>query len=173
MKLNIFIGLILLLSGVNLHASTQLNSSRVSGGSLKSILRYALNEDPKVLEAKANLASAEAQTKAAKAGHYPSLSVVNTQLLTQKNKNSDNRKFNPTLRGQLNLYSWGLVESEIEYSRHKEAFFKHKEEETREQVGKTIIEYYLMALRAKEMIDAHQDSLKRHEKILQKNRNNG
>ncbi|MBN6710575.1 TolC family protein [Haemophilus haemoglobinophilus] len=167
-KLNILTAIILLLFGVNLYASTIQSTSKAAEGSLKSILQYALHEDPKVLEAKANLASAEAQTKVAKAGHYPSLSIVNTQVLTQKDKNSEHRKFNPTLRGQLNLYSWGLVESEIEYSKHKEAFFKHKEEETREQVGKTIIEYYLMALRAKEMITAHQDSLKRHEKILQK-----
>lgn len=170
MKLNLFIAISFLsLFSSNLSASAIKNSNDVAHGELKNILRYALKEDPRILEAKANSAAAEMQTKVAKAGHFPTLSVTNTQILTQRHKNdSDSKKSRPALKGNVNLFSWGRIQSEIESSRYKENFFKFKQEETKEQIGKSIAEYYLMALQAKEMIVAYQDSLLRHQKILNK-----
>ncbi|MGX2951075.1 TolC family protein [Ursidibacter sp. B-7004-1] len=135
---------------------------------LQDILRYALNEDPRVLEAKANVAIAQSQTKISQAGHYPVISATNTQVLSQKHKDASNKKESrPALKGQVNLYSWGAIENEVERDRHKEGFFKHKKEETLEQVGKAITELYLTALRAKENITIYKESLKRHQHILQ------
>ncbi|MGX2967184.1 hypothetical protein ACWIW6_03890 [Ursidibacter sp. B-7004-1] len=75
---------------------------------LQDILRYALNEDPRVLEAKANVAIAQSQTKISQAGHYPVISATNTQVLSQKHKDASNKKESrPALKGQVNLYSWG------------------------------------------------------------------
>ena len=62
-KLSVF----LLLSLYHLNASAT---------SLQNILRYALKEDPRVLEAKANVSIAETQTKISEAGHYPTFSVA-------------------------------------------------------------------------------------------------
>ncbi|MGX2970572.1 TolC family protein [Ursidibacter sp. B-7004-1] len=142
-------------------------SANANSTKLQDILRYALNEDPRVLEAKANVAVAQAQTKISQAGHYPILSVTNTQVLSQKHKDTSDRKSSrPTLKGQVNLYSWGAIENEVQRDRHKEGFFKFKKDETQEQVGKIITELYLTALRAKENIIVYKESLKRHQNIL-------
>lgn len=144
-----------------------LDISAHTSGSLQEILRYALTEDPRILEAKANVSVAETQTKISEAGHYPIISVTNTQILSQRHKDQfDKKRSNPGLKGQVNLYSWGAIENEIERDRHKESFFKYKQEETKEQVGKSIAELYLTALLAKENIAIYKESLKRHQSIL-------
>lgn len=136
--------------------------------SLKEALRYAMNQDPRILEAQANSAIAQAQTGISQAGHFPIISLHNTQILAQKHQNSSNSlQSRPSLKGQLNLFSWGGVQNSVERDRYKEGFFKFKEFETQEQVGKTIIELYLTALRAKEIIKIYEDSLVRHKNILQ------
>ncbi|MGX2974866.1 TolC family protein [Ursidibacter arcticus] len=142
-------------------------SVQASPNKLQEVLQYALNEDPRVLEAKANIYVAQSQTKISQAGHYPVLSVNNNQILSQRHKDSSDKKDSrPSLKGQINLYSWGAIESEVERDRHKEGFFKHKKDETQEQTGKSIIELYLTALRAKENIAIYKESLKRHKTIL-------
>lgn len=135
---------------------------------LQSLLRHALAQDPKVLESKANISIAESQTGISKAGHYPVLSIVNTQVLSQNHKNAENHvRSRPTLKGQVNLFSWGAVQNSVERDKHKEDFFKYKHEETKEQIGKNIVELYLSALRAKEIIAIHNRSLLRYRKIVQ------
>lgn len=153
--------LLLAFCSVNGYASSQSNS-------LQELLRYALNQDPRVLEAKANTAIAESQTSISQAGHYPIISLNNSQILSQKHDDPNNKvKSRPSVRGQLNLFSWGAIENSVERDRFKEGYFRYKQEETREQVGKTIIDLYLSALRAKEVIKIYQDSLIRHKRILQ------
>lgn len=138
-----------------------------SENNLQALLRYALTEDPKILESKANIAIAESKTNISKAGHYPVISATNTQILSQRHKNSSSHlSSRPALKGQVNLYSWGAVENAIERDKYKEEFFRHKHTETKEQVGKSIIDLYLTALRAKEIINVYEKSLSRHKKIL-------
>lgn len=139
-----------------------------TSASLQEVLRYALNQDPRVLEAKANTAIAEAQTGISQAGHFPIISLNNTQVLTQKHKDSSSRvESRPSVKGQLNIYSWGGIENSVERDKFKEDYFRYKQDETKEQVGKTIVELYLSALRAKESIKIYNESLVRHQRILQ------
>lgn len=161
MKINLFrISVWVLLTLCSLSTNAQQNS-------LKEILRYALKADPRILEAKANVSVAEAQTKISQAGHYPVLSVTNTQILSQHHKDSqDKQRSNPALKGQINLYAWGAIQGEVERDRHKADFFRYKQEETKEQVAKSIVELYLTALQAKESIAIYKESLKRHKSIL-------
>lgn len=160
---HLFIGLFAIFCSISTHANTKSSSSN----QLKSILRYALTEDPRILEAQANIQAAQSQTKISQAGHYPIISVTNTQMLAQHHRNSgDKKQSRPALKGQVNLYAWGAIENEVERDRHKEGFFTHKKAETQEQTGKSIIELYLIALRAKENIAIYQESLKRHKTIL-------
>lgn len=138
-----------------------------STSSLQKLLRYALTEDPLIWEAKANIAAAEAQTKVSQAGHYPVISVVNTQVLSQKHKDSSNIvRSRPSLKGQVNLYHWGAIEHSVNRDKHKADYFRYKQKETKEQVGKLVTELYLKALHAKETIVVYKRSLKRHEKML-------
>lgn len=152
---------IALLCGLILSPAVQANVS------LQAILRVALVQDPRLDEAKANISMAESQTKVSEAGHKPVISVDNTNMIAQQQRNGlEERSSGPSLRGKLNLYSWGAVESEIERDKHKEEFFRNKFYETREQLGKDIGSLYLTALRAKENIAVYQESLKRHDKMI-------
>ncbi|WP_373753269.1 TolC family protein [Neisseria weixii] len=75
---------------------------------LQSILQKSLVSDPSLLEAKANIAAANSTTKVSKAGHYPVISMVGTQVLMQNNKYSnDDLEDSIGLKGTVNLYSWG------------------------------------------------------------------
>lgn len=135
--------------------------------SLKSVLRYALTSDPKLLEAQANIDVAHAQTSISKAKHYPVLSVANTQILTQDYKHEqDRRRSTPSVKAQVNVFSWGAIEAAVERDKQKAQYFLHKKEETRDQIGKTIGQLYLNALRAKESIAIYKESVARHRKIL-------
>lgn len=133
---------------------------------LKDILQVALERDPTLDEARANISMAESQTKISEAGHQPVISLANTGMIAQKHTYSSNRRSGPSVMGRINLYSWGAVEAEIERDKHKEGFFQHKFNETREQVGQQIGSLYLTALRAKENIAIYKESRKRHENMI-------
>lgn len=141
-------------------------SSAMAVVPLKDILRVALEYDPTLDEARANISMAESQTKVSKAGHEPIISLANTNVIAQKHKSTSDRHSGPSVIGRVNLYAWGAIESEIERDTHKEGFFRHKFDETREQVGQQIGGLYLAALRAKENLAIYQESKKRHEKMI-------
>ncbi|ASK28553.1 transporter [Neisseria chenwenguii] len=123
--------------------------------------------DPNVLEAKANEDSAKSATKATRAGHYPVLTLTGTQVLAQKNKyESNDLDGGLGVRGSLNLYSWGGIQSAVRRDKSKEEYFKYKYFETQEQLGSEIGKLYLGALRAKEMLLINQKSLVRHNNLL-------
>lgn len=133
---------------------------------LKDILQVALERDPILDEARANISMAESQTKISEAGHQPIISIANTGVLAQKHTYASNRRSGPSVMGRINLYSWGAIEAEIKRDKHKESFFRHKFNETREQVGQQIGSLYLTALRAKENIAIYKESRKRHENMI-------
>ncbi|WP_312265922.1 TolC family protein [Neisseria sp.] len=134
---------------------------------LQSILQKSLVADPSLLEAKANIAAAHSTTKASKAGHYPVVSMVGTQVLMQDNKySSDDLEDSIGLKGSVNLYSWGGISASVNRDKQKEAYYTYKYYETQEQLGSEIGKLYLAALRAKESIDVNMRSLERHNKLV-------
>lgn len=143
-------------------------SSSAMATELKTLIQEAIQQDPTLDEAKANLAVAEQQVKISQAGHYPTLSLQSTQVLAQKQREHENKRHSePSLVGKVNLYSWGAIESEVERDKHKQDFYQHKLAETQEYLGQKIGELYLTALRAKETIAVYRESLVRHQKILE------
>lgn len=140
-----------------------------AGQPLQQILRQSLANDPTVREAEANERAAQSAVSASKAGHYPVVSLTGTQVLAQKHRNDRNERskgLNPGLTANLNLYAWGGIEAEVEQNRYKAEYFGHKIDETREQLGSEIGKLYLGALRAKELIEAGQNNLQRHGRIV-------
>lgn len=135
--------------------------------SLRDIMQNALQYDPSLEEARANIAGAENQTKVSEAGHLPIISLSNTNVLAQKRTYTSDRRSGPSLNGRVNLYAWGAIESSIERDKFKEGFFRHKLDETREVVGQDIGQLYLTALRAKEYIAVYKESLERHNKLIE------
>ncbi|MCP2040404.1 outer membrane protein TolC [Neisseria sp. HSC-16F19] len=135
--------------------------------SLQSILADALVNDPQLLEAKANEIGAHNAMKATRAGHYPVLSMVGNQMIAREDQGAaDARRFNPGLRGTLNIYSWGGISAAVKRDKEKERYFHHKYDETREELGNTIGQLYLEAIRAQESLRVFEQNLKRHDKII-------
>ena len=140
-----------------------------SAQSLESILSQALVNDPQLLEARANQMGAYNAMKATQAGHYPVFSVVGNQVLAREydDVNTDNdKRFNPGVKGVLNIYSWGGINSAVERDRAKERYFYYKYDETREELGSTIGQLYLAAVRSREALHMMQQNLNRHDKII-------
>ncbi|QRQ83241.1 TolC family protein [Paralysiella testudinis] len=141
----------------------------VSAQSLESVLSRALVNDPQLLEARANQQGALNAMKATQAGHYPVFSLVGNQVLARQysdGSNDQSKRFNPGVKGALNLYAWGGINAAVDRDRAKERYFDHKYDETREELGNTIGQLYLAALRAKESLHVMQQNLERHDKII-------
>lgn len=150
-------------------ACALLFSQSAYSASLQDVLRQSLQNDPELLEAQANKQAADSDIKIAKSGHLPTLTVTATQVLAQSHRyeaNERKRGINPGLQGKLNLYSFGGIDSRIRYSEHKYDYYHYKYYETQEVLGQTIGRLYLAALRAKESIQAAQNNLQRHDKII-------
>ncbi|AUX61381.1 TolC family protein [Simonsiella muelleri] len=150
-------------------ACALLFSQSVYSASLQDVLRQSLQNDPELLEAQANKQAADSDIKIAKSGHLPTLTATATQVLAQSHRYESNerkRGINPGLQGKLNLYSFGGIDSRIRYSEHKYDYYHYKYYETQEVLGQTIGRLYLAALRAKESIQAAQNNLQRHDKII-------
>lgn len=145
-----------------------LNMSPANAISLQRILRTALQTDPTILEARANELAAQSSVKEARAAHYPTVALTGTQILAQQHRYDTNRKanFNPGLSANLNLYAWGGIEAGVRQNQHKADYYFHKIAETQEELGNTVGELYLNALRAKELIQAAQNNIERHKRIV-------
>ena len=142
-------------------------SQSIAAKELRDILRQSLLNDPLLLEAQANKSAAGSATKATRAGHYPVISVTGTQTLLQKNDDSDDDLSNGLgVKGSLNLYAWGGIEAGVKRDKQKEIYYDYKYYETQEELGKTIGKLYLRALRAKESLLINEQSLNRHNKLL-------
>jgi len=89
------------------------------------------------------------------------------QTLLQKNDDSDDDLSNGLgVKGSLNLYAWGGIEAGVKRDKQKEIYYDYKYYETQEELGKTIGKLYLRALRAKESLLINEQSLNRHNKLL-------
>ncbi|PIE46174.1 MAG: transporter [Gammaproteobacteria bacterium] len=136
---------------------------------LRSILQYALVNDPILLEAYADQQAAGSRVGQAKAMHYPTVRLTSTGTVAEHHKNKsdyDDNTIEPTLEVGLNLYSFGAIDAEVKKNEASENFYQHKYAESREELGYTIGDLYLTALNAKESILVLQHSLKRHKAIL-------
>lgn len=144
-------------------------STNLQAQSLQEVLQYSLVNDPVLLEAEADEQGAYNRVEQAKSGHWPTVRLTGSQMVKQYHKDrsdySDNG-FNPGVEVSMNLYSFGAIESEIKKNKASEVYYHHKYGESQEELGLTIGQLYLDALKAKESVDILQASLARHDKML-------
>lgn len=136
---------------------------------LQAILQNSLQNDPDVREAAANIESAQMRVEQAKGQHWPIVSLTGNQLITQHHKNRadyNSEKFIPGINGEINLYSFGAIDAEVDRNVKESRYYQHLFSSTQEDVGYTIAELYLRALTAKEAITVMKKSLARHQAIL-------
>lgn len=136
--------------------------------SLQEILQYALKQDPKLLEAKAEQDAATQNRKSSEALHYPTVAVTSSYMLGQYHRyESDyDRDADAGLRGKLNLYSWGGIEASIDRDKKKERSAYYKFFETREELGAEIANLYVAAIYYQESLVVAKRNLERHKKFM-------
>lgn len=143
-------------------------SSQANAVELQTILKRALEQDPLIIEAQANEQAAISKVKESQALHYPVLAVTANQILDQSHENRADyasENFTPGLRGTLNLYSFGAISAQVERDKSKSAYFHEKTGETAEELGYSIGNEYIKALRALESLEVQNRSLERHNKF--------
>ncbi|MBP6862194.1 MAG: TolC family protein [Neisseriaceae bacterium] len=158
------------LCGLSLCGLLAIGSATAQATTLQDILKDALVHDPAMREAKANTAVAHNNMQMTKAGHYPVMSVMGTQILGQQHKfesNAQETHFAPGVKATLNVFAWGGIEAAVDRDKEKERYYQHRQDQTREEVGDKIGKLYLTALRAKESLVVAQRNLQRHDKIIQ------
>lgn len=139
-----------------------LHGSAMAAG-MPALINEAVDTDPAILEARANEEVAEARMFASRAQHYPTFGVQAGSYLANPEEMSQPFR---GLAGRINLYSAGAINAAIERDELKQQSLKHKTTETREVIAMSVAQLFLEALRAKEMMEAEQRNLERHEKIV-------
>lgn len=144
-------------------------SASAGADTLKAILQDSLSSAPEMLEAAANIQSAQHRTEQANAQHWPVVSVAGSKIIDQYHRDRADyyqTRIIPSVKAQMNLYAFGAIEKNVERSRKEEEYYRDRYGATREELAYTISRLYLQALNIKEALAIMQKSLSRHQKIL-------
>ncbi|MEJ3026011.1 TolC family protein, partial [Escherichia coli] len=136
---------------------------------LYSLIREALMHDPSVMEARAELTSAQSRIEQASSAHWPVVTATGSKLLSQSHRYSydyDTEDILPGIRGEMNIFSSGAIEADVRRSESEAEYYHYKVEETGEDTIRSFVSLYLDALREKQSIAVLEQSLSRHNAIL-------
>ncbi|HDB9939215.1 TolC family protein [Escherichia coli] len=143
--------------------------SSASATSLPSLLREAIQHDPSVMEAQAESVSARSRVEQARAAHWPVITATGSKLLSQRHRYSydyDSEDIQPGIRGELNLFASGAIEADVQRSESEAEFYHYKVDEAAGDTVRAFVSLYLDALREKQSIAVLEQSLSRHNAIL-------
>lgn len=131
---------------------------------LQQLMLRALQIDPSLAEASANVAAAEAQTESARRQHWPRLGVAAAEPIVDRQREffEDNqfRTF-----ATLNLWSGGAIDAAVKSGEGGERFFRSRADENRENVAYRVGQLYLEGLRAEQELTLARVNLLRHESL--------
>ena len=134
-----------------------------SGRNLPQILRAAVVKDPQVVEAQANQRVAQSTLEQTEAELWPKVRAgVNQPVLNT----GGSYKFTPGVEADWRLYDFGATRAGIERDRVKTQYYKHKTNETAEELAFQIASDYLEALQARESLRVAKVNLARHDHIV-------
>lgn len=125
--------------------------------------------DPAVMEARAELNSAQSRTEQARSAHWPVITVTGSKLLSQSHRYSydyDSEDILPGIRGEVNIFASGAIEADVRRSESEAEYYHYKVKETGEERIRSFVSLYLDALREKQSIEVLKQSLSRHNSIL-------
>ncbi|EKF5506132.1 TolC family protein, partial [Escherichia coli] len=140
-----------------------------NSASLYSLIREAVMHDPIVMEARAELISAQSRIEQASSAHWPVVTATGSKLLSQSHRYSydyDSEDILPGIRGEVNIFASGAIEADVHRSESEAEYYHYKMEETGEETIRSFVSLYLDALREKQSIEVLKQSLSRHNAIL-------
>lgn len=146
-----------------------LYSCAANSTSISYLLRDVVIHDPSVMEARAEFDSARSRMEQARSEHWPVVAATGSKLLSQSHRYSydySSENIVPGLQGELNLFASGAIEADVRRSESEAEYYHYKIEETGEETIRSFVSLYLDALREKQSIEVLEQSLSRHEAIL-------
>ncbi|WP_425323929.1 TolC family protein, partial [Escherichia coli] len=134
---------------------------------LPALLRDALIHDPSVMEARAEATSARSRVEQARSAHWPVVTATGSKLLSQSHRyDYDSEDILPGIRGEMNLFASGAIEADVSRSESEAEYYRYKVDEAGEETIRSFVSLYLDALREKQSIEVLEQSLSRHNAIL-------
>lgn len=103
---------------------------------LYSLIREAVMHDPIVMEARAELTSAQSRIEQASSAHWPVVTATGSKLLSQSHRYSydyDTEDILPGIRGEVNIFASGAIEADVRRSESEAEYYHYKMEETKEE----------------------------------------
>ncbi|EFG7498619.1 TolC family protein [Escherichia coli] len=136
---------------------------------LPALLRDALIHDPSVMEARAEATSARSRVEQARSAHWPVVTATGSKLLSQSHRydyDYDSEDILPGIRGEMNIFASGAIEADVSRSESEAEYYRYKVDEAGEETIRSFVSLYLDALREKQSIEVLEQSLSRHNAIL-------
>ncbi|HIF3724996.1 TPA: TolC family protein [Escherichia coli] len=136
---------------------------------LPALLRDALIHDPSVMEARAEATSARSRVEQARSAHWPVVTATGSKLLAQSHRydyDYDSEDILPGIRGEMNIFASGAIEADVSRSESEAEYYRYKVDEAGEETIRSFVSLYLDALREKQSIAVLEQSLSRHNAIL-------
>lgn len=137
--------------------------------SLPLLLREVVQHDPSIMEVQAQFVSARSRVEQARSAHWPVITATGSKLLSQSHRYSydyDSKDIQPGIRGELNLFASGAIEADVQRSESEAEFYHYKVDEAASDTVRAFVSLYLDALREKQSIAVLEQSLSRHNAIL-------
>ncbi len=147
-------GCILMLSFTTAHAQ-----------SVQDVVLHALEVDPSLAEANANISVAEAQTESARRQHWPRFSVASSQPF---NNRQQDLAVEDEVRGvaSVNLWSGGGIEATVRQGKSNEDYYRSKDAQAREDLAYSVVQLYLQGLQAEQELSLARINLMRHNSLM-------
>lgn len=125
--------------------------------------------DPMVMGARAELTSAQSRIEQANSAHWPIITATGNKLLSQSHRYSydyDSEDILPGIRGEMNIFASGAIEADVRRSESEKEYYYYKVKQIGEDSIRSFVSLYLDALREKQSIAVLEQSLSRHNAIL-------
>ncbi|WP_250146918.1 TolC family protein [Escherichia coli] len=121
------------------------------------------------MEARAEATSARSRVEQARSAHWPVVTATGSKLLAQSHRydyDYDSEDILPGIRGEMNIFASGAIEADVSRSESEAEYYRYKVDEAGEETIRSFVSLYLDALREKQSIAVLEQSLSRHNAIL-------
>lgn len=103
--------------------------------------------DPIVMEARAELTSAQSRIEQASSAHWPVVTATGSKLLSQSHRYSydyDTEDILPGIRGEVNIFASGAIEADVRRSESEAEYYHYKWKKQKRKQFTLLFHYILM-----------------------------
>ncbi len=132
---------------------------------MQTVMLHALEVDPSMAEAQAEVASAEAETESARRQHWPRIGVASAEPF---NNRAQDLQLEDELQAyaSINVWSGGGINAAVRTSKSTERYYGSKLAQNREDVVYSVASLYLQGLADEEDLALARTNLLRHNSLM-------